>query len=73
MAASVGAPEAFAEAGIEVVAFSVDDEEATKGFVEKRELHFRPGHSADLETVMDETGADDRHHPVSCWRRTEPW
>ena len=64
IAAFAGAAEALAAAQIEVVAFSVDDEEATRSFGEKHGVRFRLGHSADLATVVEATGAYDMHHPV---------
>jgi peroxiredoxin len=64
MAAFASATEALAQAGIKVVAFSVDDEAATAEFVEKHRIPFKMGHSANVETVVGATGAYDMHHPV---------
>lgn len=57
MAAFVAAAPALEQAGIKVVAFSVDDEAATKDFVAKHRIPFRVGHSADLAAVVAATGA----------------
>jgi peroxiredoxin len=51
------ASEKLAEAGIKVVALSVDDEATTAGTIEKFKLSFPVGHSADAETVASITGA----------------
>lgn len=47
----------LAEAGIKVVALSVDDEAATAGTIEKLKLKFPVGHSADVVAVAAITGA----------------
>jgi peroxiredoxin len=51
------ASDKLAEAGIKVVALSVDDEETTVGTIEKFKLPFPVGHSADAEKVASITGA----------------
>jgi peroxiredoxin len=51
------ASEKLAGLGIRVVAFSVDDEAATVGMIEKHKLHFPIGHSADADKVAAATGA----------------
>ena len=59
------AADAFTEAGIKVVAFSVDDERTSAAFVDKRHLPFPVGHSADPDKVAAATGAftnDDPHY-----------
>lgn len=45
------------EAGIKVVALSVDDEATTAGAIEKYKLSFPVGHSADADKVSEVTGA----------------
>ena len=47
----------LAEAGIKVVAFSVDDEATTVGTIEKYKLRFPVGHSTDAHQVSTLTGA----------------
>ena len=51
------ASEKLAEAGIKVVALSVDDETTTRGTIEKFKLSFPVGHSADADKVASITGA----------------
>jgi peroxiredoxin len=51
------ASEELAEAGVKVVALSVDDEATTAGTIEKFKLSFPVGHSADAEKVASATGA----------------
>ena len=51
------AGEKLAEAGIKVVALSVDGVAATVGTIEKFKLSFPVGHSADAEKVASITGA----------------
>lgn len=63
MAAFASATEALAQAGIKVVAFSVDDEAATAEFVEKHHIPFKMGHSAKVEAVVAATGAYDMRAP----------
>ncbi|WP_244613498.1 peroxiredoxin [Methylosinus sp. Ce-a6] len=57
------AGEKLAQAGIKVIAFSVDDEATTKGVIEKHALSFPVGHSADLDEVVAATGAYANHTP----------
>jgi len=47
----------LAEAGIKVVALSVDDETTTAGTIAKYKLSFPVGHSADADRVATLTGA----------------
>lgn len=47
----------LAEAGIKVVALSVDDEATTRGTIDKYKLSFPVGHSADADRVAALTGA----------------
>ena len=57
--------DALREAGIEVAALSVDDEETSAGLVAERRLPFAVGHSADADEVASATGAyvnEDPHH-----------
>ena len=51
LAAFAKASDQFAELGIEVVAFSVDDEATTAELVEEHGLTFSAGHSADADEV----------------------
>jgi peroxiredoxin len=64
MAAFANAFEALSQAGIKVVAFSVDDEAATAEFVQKHHIPFKMGHSANVETVVSATGAYDMQFPT---------
>ena len=64
IAAFADASEALSQAGIKVVAFSVDDEAATAEFVQKHHIPFKIGHSANLETVVGATGAYDMQFPA---------
>ena len=64
MAAFASAAESMSQAGIKIVAFSVDDEPATTAFVEKHHIPFKMGHSADVETVVAATGAYDMQVPA---------
>ncbi len=57
------ASEKLAEAGIKVVALSVDDEATTVGTIEKFKLSFPVGHSADAEKVASITGAYTNESP----------
>lgn len=63
MAAFANSAEALSQAGIKVVAFSVDDETATTEFVQKHHIPFKMGHSANAETVVGATGAYDTQFP----------
>ena len=51
------AQDKLAEAGIRVVALSVDDEQTTAQLVAKLELGFPVGHSADPREIAELTGA----------------
>jgi len=65
LAAFSRAADTFAELGIKVVAFSVDDEAATAALVEKHHLAFPVGHSVDPDKIAAATGAytnDDPHY-----------
>jgi len=57
------AREKLAEAGIKVVALSVDDEATTVGTIEKFKLSFPVGHSADADGVASITGAYTNNSP----------
>jgi peroxiredoxin len=57
------ASDKLAEAGIKVVALSVDDEAATIGTIEKHKLRFPVGHSADADHVAALTGAYTNEAP----------
>jgi peroxiredoxin len=57
------AGEKLAEAGIKVVALSVDDEPTTKATIEKHRLSFPVGHSADVDSVSAATGAYTNETP----------
>ncbi|WCD94219.1 peroxiredoxin family protein [Streptomyces sp. HUAS 31] len=58
------ASDRFAQAGIKVVALSVDEEATTKGLVEKHKLTFPVGHSADAHAIAEATGAFVNDDPV---------
>lgn len=57
------ASEKLAEAGVKVVALSVDDESTTAATIEKFKLSFPVGHSADAEKVASLTGAYTNESP----------
>lgn len=57
LAAFARAADTFAELGVKIVAFSVDDEATTAELVEKHQLPFPVGHSADAEKVAAAVGA----------------
>ena len=57
------ASEELAEAGIKVVALSVDNEATTVGTIEKFKLSFPVGHSANAEKVAAITGAYTNDSP----------
>jgi peroxiredoxin len=57
------ASEKLAEAGVKVVALSVDDEATTVGTIEKFKLSFPVGHSANAEKVASITGAYTNDSP----------
>lgn len=61
--AFAGASGALSEAGIEVVAFSVDDEAATAAFAAKHDVRFAMGHTVDVDAVVTATGAYDTTQP----------
>ncbi|WP_327592694.1 peroxiredoxin family protein [Streptomyces chartreusis] len=58
------ASDRFAQAGIKVVALSVDDEATTRELVEKHKLTFPVGHSADAHAIAEATGAFVNDDPV---------
>jgi peroxiredoxin len=58
------AEEKLADAGVKVVALSVDDEATTKALTEKLALDFPVGHSADAHDVARLTGAFVNPEPV---------
>jgi peroxiredoxin len=64
MAAFASASASLAKEGIEVVAFSVDDEATTKEFIAKRGIPFKMGHSARVETIVEATGAYENEAPT---------
>lgn len=69
------ASEKLTEAGIKVVALSVDDEAATVGTIEKYRLRFPVGHSADADEIASLTGAytnDDPHYLQSTGFLLDP-
>jgi peroxiredoxin len=57
------ASEKLFEAGIKVVALSVDDKATTVGTIEKFKLSFPVGHSADADKVASITGAYTNESP----------
>jgi len=57
------ASQKLADAGIKVVALSVDDEVTAKGTIEKFKLSFPVGHSADADKVASITGAYTNESP----------
>lgn len=63
LAAFSRAADTFAELGIRVVAFSVDDEATSVALVDKHRLTFPVGHSADIEKVVAATGAYTNEDP----------
>jgi peroxiredoxin len=52
------------DAGAQVVALSVDDEDTTKSLIAKHELHFPVGHSADARAIAQATGAFVNDDPL---------
>lgn len=58
-----GATESLNEAGVKVVALSVDDEQTSTGLVDKLRLPFPVGHSA---------GADQIARQLGCYVNDEP-
>lgn len=63
LAAFHRAQEALAEAGISVVALSVDDEATSAALVNKLHLEFAVGHSADADAVAETIGAFTNDEP----------
>lgn len=64
MAAFAEAFPALQEKGIEVVAFSVDDAPSTTEFVNRHRLPFAVGHSANVDEIVQATGAYQTIHPL---------
>ena len=58
------AKDTLAEAGVKVVALSVDDEPTTKALVDKLRLDFPVGHSADARAIAAATGAFVNEEPL---------
>lgn len=59
------AAESLGEAGVKVVALSVDDEQASTGLVDKLRLPFPVGHSVDADQVASQLGSyvnDEPHY-----------
>jgi peroxiredoxin len=59
------ASDSLAEAGVKVVALSVDDEQTSAALVDKLRLGFPVGHSADADQVADQLGCyvnDEPHY-----------
>ena len=63
LAAFSRAADKFAELGIKIVAFSVDDEATSTGLVDKHHLAFPVGHSADADEIVVATGAYTNEDP----------
>ena len=63
MAAFASSADALEKEGVKVVAFSVDDEAATRDFITKNVVPFRVGHSAKIETIVATTGAYQNEAP----------
>ena len=64
IAAFVEAFPALSERGIMVAAFSADNEEVTREFVEKQRIPFPVGYSADVDEVVQATGAYESTFPT---------
>jgi peroxiredoxin len=64
LAAFANASEALAQEGIKVLAFSVEDEPTTREVIEKDQIPFKMGHSANIEAVVGATGAYETRHPT---------
>ncbi|WP_019869974.1 peroxiredoxin family protein [Salinispora oceanensis] len=65
LAAFQRASDTLTELGVRVVALSSDDEETSRQLVADRRIGFPVGHSADIATVAEVTGAyvnDEPHH-----------
>ncbi|MEU8735561.1 peroxiredoxin family protein [Streptomyces tendae] len=58
------ASERFTEAGVKVVALSVDDETETADMIEKNGITFPVGHSVDASAISSATGAFVNPQPV---------
>jgi peroxiredoxin len=58
------ASESLAQAGVQVAALWVDDEETTAEFIAKHGLTFPLGHSADARAVAEKTGAFVNDDPL---------
>ena len=58
------AASALEEVGVKVIALSVDDEATATALVEKHDLKFPVGHSADAPKIGTMTGAYLRHDPL---------
>lgn len=58
------AQQGLTEVGAAVVSLSVDDEQATRELIEKHQLTFPVGHSADAQKISDLTGAFVNPDPV---------
>jgi peroxiredoxin len=59
------ASDSLAEAGVKVVALSVDDEQTSAALVDKLRVGFPVGHSADADQVADQLGCyvnDEPHY-----------
>ena len=54
---------ALAKLCIKVIALSVDDEVTSSAFVEKHDVRFRVGHSADVDAIAAVTGAYTNANP----------
>lgn len=63
LAAFSDAFDTFAQEGIKVAAFSIDDEASTAAFIEKHKIPFPMGHSAEIDAVIAATGAYDTTAP----------
>jgi len=64
IAAFVESFPALSERGIMVAAFSADNEEVTREFVEKQRIPFPVGYSADVDEVVQATGAYESAFPT---------
>lgn len=63
IAAFADASETLSQAGIDIVAFSVDDEAATAAFAAAHHVRFAMGHSANVDEIVTATGAYETTHP----------
>ena len=64
LAAFSRAADTFAELGIKVIAFSVDDEATSAAFVDKHHLAFPVGHSADAREIEPLLGSYVNDDPL---------